>query len=110
VINHRVPLLWRFHRIHHNDPAMDMSTALRFHPVEIMLFSMLNIIVIAIIGMTLEYLIVYKGIFHANVLFHHSNFKISPKADRLMRALPVSPHMHRIHHSQLREETDSSFL
>jgi len=108
-INHQVPFLWRFHRVHHSDPAMDMSTALRFHPFEVMLSSILNIIIIAIIGMNLEQLIIYKGIFHANVLFQHSNFRISERADRLMRILLVSPNMHRIHHSFIKEETDSNY-
>jgi len=107
--NHQIPFLWRFHRVHHSDPAMDMTTALRFHPVEIMLSSVLNIIIFAIIGLNMEVLIIYKGIFHMNVLFHHSNFRISPKMDRFMRTLIVSPNMHRIHHSNIREETDSNY-
>ena len=108
-VNHQIPLLWRFHRVHHSDPAMDMSTALRFHPFEILLSSMLNIIIIALIGMDLSHLVLYKGIFHANVLFQHSNVRISPKVDYLMRALLVSPNMHRIHHSNIQKGTNSNY-
>lgn len=88
---------------------MDMSTALRFHPIEITLSSMLNVVIISLMGMRLDYLIIYKGIFHANVLFQHSNVKIPNKTDRLMRLLLVSPNMHRVHHSNVREETDSNY-
>ena len=59
--------------------------------------------------MRLVYLIIYKGVFHANVLFQHSNVKVSDKADRLMRLLLLSPNMHRVHHSNVKEETDSNY-
>lgn len=108
-VNHKIPFLWRFHRVHHNDPAMDMSTALRFHPGEIMLSSMLNVIIIALLGMKIEHLIIYKGVFHSNVLLQHSNINISNNIDCLIRIFFVSPNMHRIHHSNVKEETDSNY-
>jgi len=109
IINHRIPLLWRFHRVHHSDPSLDVTTALRFHPGEIMLSSMLNVVMITLLGMQLEHLILYKGIFHANVVFHHSNIRLPERIDRLYRTVLVSPNMHRIHHSEIKVETDSNF-
>lgn len=108
-MNHRVPFLWRFHRVHHTDPAMDMSTVLRFHPVEILISSVLNIGVMTLIGMDLEHLLVYKTVFRLNVFLHHSNINIPEKWDRCWRTVLVSPNMHRVHHSTQPPETDSNY-
>ncbi len=108
-INHVIPFLWRFHRVHHNDPAMDVSTALRFHPIEILLSAIINLGIIAAFGIRLEHLIVYKLIFHTNVFFHHSNVAISDSVDKMLRYIIVTPNMHKVHHSCKQEETDSNF-
>lgn len=108
-LNHIIPFLWRFHQVHHNDIEMDMSTALRFHPGEILMASMLNVIIFIIAGLSIEQIIVYKGIFHINVMIHHSNIAIPESFDRLLRLFIVSPNTHRVHHSIKREETDSNF-
>jgi len=108
-LNHTTAFLWRFHQVHHNDMKMDMSTALRFHPGEISFSSILNIAIFMLAGINMEQIIIYKAIFHTNVLIHHSNIAIPEGLDKLLRRVIVTPNMHRVHHSIKREETDSNF-
>lgn len=108
-LNHVAPFLWRFHQVHHNDTEMDMSTALRFHPGEILLSSIANVFMFAILGISIEMMVVYKLIFNINVLFHHSNVALPEKWDRWYRLLLVSPNMHRVHHSKRMPETNSNY-
>jgi len=107
--NHRIGLLWRLHRVHHTDTAMDATTALRFHPGEILLSSLANAIIFVLLGMTLPVFIAYKAVMIAVILFHHSNVTIPPRLDWALGLLMVPPSMHRVHHSERRAETDSNY-
>lgn len=107
--NHRIPLLWRLHRVHHTDPAMDCTTALRFHPGEILLSGLANALVLVLLGMSFELLVFYKAVMVAVIGLHHSNVAIPPGLDRALRVVLVTPAVHRVHHSQIRAETDSSY-
>lgn len=107
--NHEIPFLWRFHRVHHTDPAMDSTTALRFHPGEILFSTLLNGLVLAALGMSLAMLALYKTVMIAVVLLHHSNVRIPDRLDLALRRVIVPPSMHRVHHSHLRAETDSNY-
>jgi sterol desaturase/sphingolipid hydroxylase (fatty acid hydroxylase superfamily) len=107
--NHAVPVLWRFHRMHHSDPDMDVTTALRFHTGEIALSSILRLAVIPLLGMSLWHVILYEILLLPVIAFHHSNVALPEKWDRLLRAVIVSPNMHRVHHSDWQPETDSNF-
>jgi sterol desaturase/sphingolipid hydroxylase (fatty acid hydroxylase superfamily) len=107
--NHAVPILWRFHRMHHSDPDMDVTTALRFHTGEIALSSILRLAVIPLLGMSLWHVILYEILLLPVIAFHHSNVALPEKWDRLLRAVIVSPNMHRVHHSDWQPETDSNF-
>ncbi|NEV64741.1 sterol desaturase family protein [Thiorhodococcus minor] len=107
--NHRISFLWRFHRVHHTDPAMDCTTALRFHPGEILLSGLANALVLVLLGMSFELLVLYKAVMVAVIALHHSNVAIPPLLDRRLRLLLVTPAIHRVHHSQIRTETDSSY-
>ncbi|MCF7985786.1 MAG: sterol desaturase family protein [Thiohalocapsa sp.] len=107
--NHEIPLLWRFHRVHHTDPAMDSTTALRFHPGEIMLSTLLNCVVLAALGAGIAVLAVYKSVMIVIIQFHHSNVRVPAALDHRLRLLIVPPSMHRVHHSHLRAETDSNY-
>ena len=108
-INHRIPFLWRFHRMHHSDPAMDVSTATRFHPGEIFLSLLIRLLVIPVIGMPVAALVVYDGVQLANTQFHHANIGLFRWLDRAVSYILVSPNMHKVHHSPLLEETDSNY-
>jgi len=107
--NHRVALLWRLHRVHHTDPQMNASTALRFHPGEILISMLLNSGVVVLIGLDLEALVLYKTMMVAVILLHHSNVRLPDLLDRTLRAVLVPPSMHRVHHSDVEAETNSNY-
>jgi sterol desaturase/sphingolipid hydroxylase (fatty acid hydroxylase superfamily) len=107
--NHRVPFLWRFHRVHHTDPAMDSTTALRFHPGEILMSTLANCLVLMALGMSLGMLVLYKSLMVLVILFHHSNLAVPASLDARLRRIIVPPSMHRVHHSAIRAETDSNY-
>jgi len=108
-LNHRVPLLWRFHAVHHSDREMDATSAFRFHTGEIAFSFLARLIVLPLLGMTMPQLLVYETILLPVILFHHSNIRLPARADTAMRWLIVTPWMHWVHHSNLRPETDSNY-
>ena len=108
-LNHRIPFLWRFHRVHHADAKMDVSTAGRFHFGEIVFSSALRIPLIALVGAYAWELILYETMMFAVVQFHHANIVLPAKIDRVLNWFIVTPAMHKVHHSRLRNETDSNY-
>jgi sterol desaturase/sphingolipid hydroxylase (fatty acid hydroxylase superfamily) len=108
-MNHRLPFLWRLHRVHHTDPAMDATTAFRFHPGEMALSTLANCFVFVLLGMDLETFLVYKAAMVVVILIHHSNLAVPDHLDRAMCLLLVPPSMHRVHHSEPRIDTDSNY-
>ncbi len=109
VINHKIPFFWRFHRVHHSDPNMDVTTANRFHTGEIIFSSMLRTIVILFIGLQIWELLVYEILLVIVVQFHHANIGLPEKVDKLLRTVIVTPAMHKVHHSRVQSETDSNY-
>jgi sterol desaturase/sphingolipid hydroxylase (fatty acid hydroxylase superfamily) len=107
--NHRIGFLWRFHRAHHSDVEMDTTTALRFHPGELVLSTFVRLPVVILLGMSFAQLIFFETLLNLSTLFHHSNLAVPEKWDRVLRAVVVTPNMHRVHHSVERFETDSNF-
>ena len=108
-INHRIPFLWRFHRVHHSDPHMDVTTANRFHIGEIAMSSLLRVPLIILLGASIGQLALYELLMFAVVQFHHANISVSAKWDRLLRLFVVTPYMHKVHHSRWQPETDSNY-
>lgn len=108
-LNHSVPFLWRFHRTHHSDPRMDVTTASRFHFGEIALSSVLRIPVIALLGLQLWEVALYELAMFTVVQLHHANIALPVWLDRRLRALIVTPFMHKVHHSRWPPETDSNY-
>ncbi len=108
-LNHRVPFLWRFHRWHHADRAMDVTTASRFHTGEIVLSSLLRVPVLALVGCRIEELALYEVLLFTVVQFHHANIGLPEWLDRPLRAVVVTPSMHKVHHSIIRAECDSNY-
>jgi len=109
VASHRIPLLWRFHRMHHADTGFDVTTGLRFHPVEI-LFSMLwKSAVVLALGPPVVAVLVFEIVLNGTAMFNHSNVRLPLHVDRKLRRRLVTPDMHRVHHSTIRRETDSNF-
>lgn len=107
--NHRLKLLWLLHRAHHNDIGMDSTTALRFHPLEIIISSIFNLAIIGFFGLDMRQLIFYATVFQPVIFFHHSNIALPEKWDRRLRAVIVTPNMHRVHHSIETGETNSNY-
>lgn len=108
-LNHEVDFLWRFHSVHHSDPSLDVTTAWRFHYVEIILSETLRFPVFILIGAGIQDLLIYSMLMTPVIEFHHSNVSIPSSADRFLRTVIPSPLMHRVHHSVTRSEHDSNY-
>jgi sterol desaturase/sphingolipid hydroxylase (fatty acid hydroxylase superfamily) len=108
-ILHMVPLLWRIHKLHHTDLDLDISSAVRFHPVEILLSMLLKSVVIIAAGLPAAGVVIFEILLSGFAIFNHGNIYISPRIDHILRWFVATPDMHRIHHSAIRVETDSNF-
>lgn len=106
---HAVPALWRLHRVHHADPELDASSGLRFHPIEILLSLGIKAVAVVALGAPAEAVLVFEVLLNASALFNHANLALPAWLDRPLRWVLVTPDMHRVHHSEIREETDSDF-
>jgi sterol desaturase/sphingolipid hydroxylase (fatty acid hydroxylase superfamily) len=108
-LNHRVGFFWRFHRAHHADIEMDTTTALRFHPGELILSTFVRMPVLVLLGMSFVQLVFFETLLNLSTLFHHSNLAVPERWDRLLRFAIVTPNMHRVHHSVEPAETNSNY-
>ena len=108
-LTHRIPILWRLHRVHHTDIAFDTSTALRFHFVEIILSFFIKAFFVFLIGGPPEAIFFFEIILNFSAMFNHSNLYIPTSVDSVLRKVLVTPDFHRVHHSPKREETDSNY-
>jgi len=109
VLFHAVPALWRLHRMHHADQAIDVTTGLRFHPFEILLSMGVKLAVVAALGPPAVAVLIFEVLLNATAMFNHSNIRLPQGVDRILRLFVVTPDMHRVHHSVIREETDSNY-
>jgi sterol desaturase/sphingolipid hydroxylase (fatty acid hydroxylase superfamily) len=109
VLFHAVPALWRLHRMHHADLEFDVTTGLRFHPIEILLSMLIKLAVIAAIGAPAAAVLIFEVLLNATSMFNHSNVRIRQSVDRVLRWFVVTPDMHRVHHSIVPNETNSNF-
>lgn len=109
LITHKVPILWRLHRVHHADVDIDVTTAIRFHPVEIAISMLLKIGVVYLLGPSALAVILFEIILNGTAMFNHANIKLPLWLDRIVRMVLVTPDMHRVHHSVHREEHDSNY-
>ena len=108
-LNHKVPFLWRFHRVHHLDTELDVSSTVRFHPLEIPLGLVIGLPVVVLFGLSPWVLIFYELLDVSVTLFSHSNLRIAKNIDRYLRYVIVTPDLHKVHHSSYQPETDSNF-
>ena len=109
VVLHKVPVLWRLHRVHHTDMDFDATTGIRFHPIELILSMCVKIVGIIFIGAPLSAVIIFEIILNGSSMFNHGNVSIPKKVDRIMRWFIVTPDMHRVHHSAIKKETNSNY-
>ena len=109
VLLHKMPFAWRFHRVHHSDEAVDVTTAFRQHPVETVWRVLWQLPAIVLLGLPLEVVVIYVTISAANAQLEHANIRIPDAVDRWLRLFVVTPNMHKVHHSRLQPETDSNY-
>jgi len=106
---HALPVLWRLHMMHHADPDFDVTTGLRFHPIEILLSMGIKVAVVATLGPPALAVLIFEVLLNATSMFNHGNIRIFPGIDRVLRLLVVTPDMHRVHHSVLPREGNKNF-
>ncbi len=109
VMFHAVPILWRVHRTHHVDPDFDVTTGVRFHPIEILLSMLIKIAAVGALGAAPGAVVAFEVLLNATSMFNHGNLALPERTDRLLRWFLVTPDMHRVHHSSVRRETNSNF-
>ena len=109
LLTHKIEFLWRIHRVHHSDTEMDISTAIRFHPIEIALSMALKIGLVYALGADPLSVLIFEILLNGSSIFNHANINIPNRLDKTIRFLIVTPDMHRIHHSSDRIEQDTNF-
>lgn len=109
VIFHWLPVLWRFHRVHHTDLDFDVTTGLRFHPLEILLSLLVKSSAIVLLGPPASAVLVFEALLNATSMFNHGNVRLPTPLDRALRLFVVTPDVHRVHHSVVTTETNCNF-
>ncbi len=109
VVFHRVPILWKLHRMHHADLDIDVTTGTRFHPIEILISMAIKIGSVFILGVSPIAIVTFEIVLNASAMFNHSNAKLALPVDAWLRKVIVTPDMHRVHHSVIPKETHSNF-
>ncbi len=109
VVFHRIPVLWRLHRMHHADIDLDFTSGVRFHPIEILLSMGIKFAVIAVLGAPAVAVLIFEILLNASSMFNHGNVRLPGRVDAVIRRVLVTPDMHRVHHSVDRAETNANF-
>jgi sterol desaturase/sphingolipid hydroxylase (fatty acid hydroxylase superfamily) len=106
---HTLDFFWKFHKEHHSDMDYDLSTGIRFHPIEIIFSMFIKIFFVLILGVPIVAVLIFKVILSTSTIFHHSNINLSNNLDKVLKLFIVTPNMHRIHHSVYHEELNSNY-
>jgi sterol desaturase/sphingolipid hydroxylase (fatty acid hydroxylase superfamily) len=109
VLLHITPVLKRLHRMHHTDTHIDFTTALRFHPLEILFSVLIKSLIIALLGLPSLGVLIFEITLNASAMFNHGNIEIPDKLDKILRLVIVTPDYHRIHHSRIAKERNSNY-
>jgi len=109
VVTHKVPLLWRLHQVHHADLDVDLTTGIRFHPIEIVLSLLYKAAIVLALGIDPWTVLLFEAVLNASAVFTHGNVALPARLDAALRWLVCTPDMHRVHHSTERAETDSNY-
>ena len=109
LASHKIPVLWRLHRVHHADRDVDVTTAIRFHPIEIALSMLLKIGLVYALGAPVVAVVVFEVVLNGAAMFNHANVRLPGGVDRALRLAVVTPDMHRVHHSVDRREHDCNY-
>ncbi len=109
VMMHKVPMLWRLHRMHHTELGLDVTSAIRFHPIEIVISMLIKMLFVLIMGIPVAAVIVFEILLNGLALFNHSNLKLPRWMETILRRIIITPELHWIHHSEIVRETNSNF-
>lgn len=109
VMLHAVPALWRLHRVHHADLDFDVTTSIRFHPIEVLISTVIKCAAVAALGAPAMAVLAFEMLLNATSMFNHANASVPSRVERWLRWLVVTPNMHRVHHSVLYDESSSNF-
>lgn len=109
VAIHKIPFLWRLHRVHHTDLDFDVTTGLRFHPLEIIFSMLVKFGIVFAVGASPVAVLIFEVLLNAGSLFNHSNLRLPTALDAVLRKVIVTPDFHRVHHSTIRHEQDSNY-
>ncbi len=109
VMFHALPTLWRIHKVHHADLDFDVTTGLRFHPLEILLSMAIKLAAVLLLGIPAVAVIIFEVLLNATSMFNHGNIRLPDRLEGWLRLFVVTPNMHRIHHSVIPQETNSNF-
>ena len=109
VLTHAIPILWRFHQVHHADLEFDTTTGIRFHPISILISMVIKLSVVVLLGAPALAVILFEISLSAGAVFNHANIRLPKAVETILRLIIVTPDMHRIHHSAVRDETNSNF-
>jgi len=107
--SHKIPLLWRFHKVHHVDRDLDVTSGFRFHPIEIIFSMLFKLLCIIALGAPVIAIFTFEVILNASAMFNHSNVKLPLSLDSQLRKIIITPDMHRVHHSAIQQETDTNY-
>ena len=109
VFSHKIPLLWRFHKVHHADRDIDVTTGIRFHPIEALFSMVYKCIFILILGPIPFAVFLFEVILNGSAMFNHANVRLPQRLDQVLRIVIVTPDSHRVHHSTIVQETDNNY-
>lgn len=109
VASHKIPVIWAFHKMHHADRDIDVTTGNRFHPIEIILSMLYKMLVVLVLGPHVLGVLIFEIVLNGSAMFNHANLRLPLWLDKIIRLLFVTPDMHRVHHSVIRRETDSNY-
>ncbi len=109
IASHKIPFFWRFHKVHHVDRDIDVTTGIRFHPLESIMSMIYKCIIILLLGPATAAVVVFEIVLNASAMFNHANVRLPKKIDSILRLVIVTPDVHRIHHSVIPKETDSNY-
>jgi sterol desaturase/sphingolipid hydroxylase (fatty acid hydroxylase superfamily) len=109
LLSHHIAILWRFHRVHHTDRDLDVTSGLRFHPVEIGLSMLYKVVVVLLLGPSVAAVVVFEVVLNGAAIFNHANLRLPAPLERVIRLLVVTPDVHRVHHSVDAREHQRNF-
>lgn len=107
--NHEIPLLWRFHQVHHFDELLDSTTAIRFHFGEVVLSALVRAVVIIVLDVPLSSVLVFEALVLMSAIFHHSDARLPPRLEQALSRVIITPSIHWVHHHAVRRDTDSNY-